>query len=420
MSTPPLQHIVRVRTTSDLKFVRPGLMDEILVNANQLENSVQSTATCLWMTTIPFAVDPVLWRFQVPAWWRRSDGNTKRNYAELGRAYTKGTDIRVASGPLADVVPTDTDWTTLAANVITYEQARLLDVPAQLTAFDEAAPRELHPVRLIAPALVAYSPREDRINRLLIEASCAATGRPVAAQVIVPPERLVELQALDQLLSTVPIDGVNSYFVWTPQITEELLLAERAAFLGVLRLISNLAGRGVPVGHQYGNYAIAALHDLGLAALTHHLGWVDHGEPAEQQEFMVRSCRTYLPAVRHSIPFNRAAAAGRSLNRDEYAARYCECPFCIGAFDVGEHPLDLLLEDEPFVDKRGRSRLVPTSRAVGANTWHYLWSRQLEIAAFSSAPAVDVVRRDVERAALLLGNSESQGLQRLAQGLLGA
>jgi hypothetical protein len=395
-------------------------MDEILVNANQLENSIQSTAACLWITTIPFAVDPVLWRFQVPEWWRLSDGETKRNYAKLGKAYTEGSDIKLAAGPLVDVVPTEADWTKLAANVIGYEQSRLRNVPAQLTAFDETLPRELQPARLIAPALVAYSAREDRINRLLVEASCSAAGRPVAAQVIVPPERLVDPSALDELLQTISKDGVSSYFVWTPQITEELLLAERSVFVGVLNMVAQLADRGVPVGHQYGNYAIAALHDLGLAATTHHLGWVDHGEPAEQQDFMVRSCRTYVPAVRHSIPFTRAATAGRSFGRDQYAERYCECPFCIGAFNAGQHPLDLLLEDEPFVDKRGRSRLVPTSRAVGANTWHYLWSRQLEVAAFSSAAAVDVVRKDVERAALLLEERESSGLRRLARQLPGA
>jgi hypothetical protein len=417
---PPLQHIVRVRTTADLKFVHPGLMDEILVNANQLENSVQSTAACLWTTTLPFAVDPVLWRFQVPQWWRRSDGETKRNYAELGKAYTKGSDIKLATGPLVEVVLTEADWRKLAANVIEYERSRLLNVPAQLTAFDETLQRVLQPVRLIAPALVAYSAREDAINRGLVEASCDAAGHSVAAQVIVPADRLLNMAALKGLLDSIPTDGVSSYFVWTPQITEELLLAEREVFLGILKIVATLAERGIPVGHQYGNYAIAALHDMGLAATTHHLGWVDHGEPAEQQDFMMRSCRTYVPAVRHSIPFARARGAGGTFGRDEYCERYCECPFCIGAFDAGQHPLDLLLEDQPFVDKRGRSRLIPTSRAVGANTWHYLWSRQLEVAAFSSAPAVDVVRRDVERAALLLGESESRGLQRLAKELPGA
>ena len=170
-----------------------------------------------------------------------------------------------------------------------------------------------------------------------------------------------------QLVESLPRDGVSSYFVWTPKITEELLLGSHAVFVNVLTLIAALAARGVPVGHQHGNYSIAAMHDFGLDAVTHHLGWVDHGEPAEQPGFARRSCRTYVPGVRHCLYFDRAGAAGRHLDRDQYAARYCECPFCLGVFDeMGKPPLDLLLEDKVDVDRRGRSYHTPTSRAVAS------------------------------------------------------
>lgn len=43
-----LHHIVRIRQPDDFDYVRNGLMDEVVVNANQLENSVQSTAAVLW------------------------------------------------------------------------------------------------------------------------------------------------------------------------------------------------------------------------------------------------------------------------------------------------------------------------------------------------------------------------------------
>lgn len=58
---------------------------------------------------------------------------------------------------------------------------RLLAVPTQLDLLDSTHPRELHPARLIAPGLVAYSPEVDRINRLLIEASVDFAGVSVAA-----------------------------------------------------------------------------------------------------------------------------------------------------------------------------------------------------------------------------------------------
>jgi hypothetical protein len=406
--------MVRVRRSDDLAFISPGLMDEVIVNANQLENSAQSTAACIRKTTLPFTVDPVLWRFQLPKWWRNQKGETKRNYTRLATAYVKDTNIKMAGGPILETVPSDDEWCTLATNVIRYQRRRLLEVPTQLDLLDQSLPRELHPARLMAPALVAFSRVEDRINRLLADASASAADGPIAAQVIVPAERLADVHELDRLISSIPTDGISSYFIWTPEVTEELLLADQEVFASLLHLISRLAERGIAVGHQYANYSIAALHDVGINAVAHHLGWVDKGEPAEEQRFMLRSCQTYVPGVRHCQRFPQATQSGRNLDAQQYAERYCECSFCAGSFAAGQHPLDLLLEDELVVFSNGRNRRTPTSRAVAANTWHYLLSRRLEVKAFSELPAAEVIERDIARATALAGDRDKERLRRLA------
>ena len=389
-------------------------MDEVIVNANQLENSAQSAAACLRKTTMPFAVDPVLWRFQVPKWWRNEKGETKRNYTRLATAYSKDTSIKMAAGPLLETVASDDEWRTLAANVIRYQRDRLLGVPTQLDLLEADHPRELHPARLIAPGLVAYSPEVDRINRLLIEASIDFAGGSITTQVIAPLDRLLDRDQVRAILGALPRDGVNSVFIWTPEVTEAQLIADHSTFTAVSQLVARLADRGIPVGHQYGNYAIAALHDTGLAAMTHHLGWVDKGEPAQEQRLMMRSCRTYVPAVRQSLHFHDAGNLGRNLGSGPYARRYCECTFCIGSFEAG-HPLDLLLEDQIVRLSDGRRRSVPTARAVAANTWHYLLSRRLEIQAFSNLPATEVIDRDIDRAAGLAGDLLDGRLRTLAR-----
>src|SRR5664280_922158 len=104
MARTPLHHIVRVRTSDDLTYIRSGLMDEVIVNANQLENSAQSTAAVLWRNSLPFSIDPVLWRFQLPAWSSNGKGDTKRNYKRLGMAYADGTNLELGGAPLIDVV----------------------------------------------------------------------------------------------------------------------------------------------------------------------------------------------------------------------------------------------------------------------------------------------------------------------------
>ena len=418
MARTPLHHIVRVRSSDDLTYIRKGLMDEVVVNANQLENSIQSTAACLWRSDLPFSVDPVLWRFQVPAWSRNAKGDTKRNYQRLGQKYGKGTDLALGSAPLLDTVSTDAQWRALAANVIAYQRDRLTDVPTQLELLADL--RELHPARLMAPALVAFSTMVDRINRLMVESAAATAGKPVAAQIIVPFERLIDGRELRKVVSSIPIDGVSSYFIWTPKVTEERLLADHELFISLLRLITSLAERGVPVGHQYANYSLFALHEVGLAAATHHLGWVDHGEPSEEQAFMIRSCQTYIPGVRHCVRYPEASKLGRQLNADEYRERYCECDFCTGVFKAGDHPLDWLLESRTITMKNGRERLTPTSQAVGANTWHYLLSRRLEVQAFSASSPSDVIERDIERASALNRGGDASRLEHLATELKSA
>jgi hypothetical protein len=323
-------------------------------------------------------------------------------------------------GPLLQTVASDKDWRVIAENVINYQRTRLEQVPAQLDFFSEDLPRELHPARLIAPALVAFSAAEDHVNHLLARHSADVATLPLSVPVIVPRERLSAAGELERVLANVPGEGVSSYLVWTPGITEERLMADRNLLGALVRLVSRLAETGIPVGHLHANYIVAALHDAGIAAVAHHLGWIDKGEPAEQVRGGLRSCQTYVPAVRHCLPFDEARNVGRSFGAGDYADRYCDCAFCVGAFAAGQHPLDLLLEDQIVTFSNGRQRRTPTSRAVTLNTWHYLLSRRQEIEAFSAEPAVDVIARDLQRAAAVADRRTTERLRRLADELLTA
>lgn len=409
-----LHHIVRIRQPDDFDYVRNGLMDEVVVNANQLENSVQSTAAVLWRSTLPFSVDPVLWRFQLPAWSDNGKGDVKRNYKRLGAAYADGTGLTLGPIPMLDAVSTDEQWRTIAQNATRYQRDRLLNVPTQLELLADL--RELRPSRLVAPALVGFTEREDRLNRLMVEASAEEAGQTVGAQVIIPAERLIDRAEVRAVLASIPTDGVSSYLVWTPKLTEERLITDGDMLSALIEIVATLAERGIAVGHQYANYTVFALSAAGLAAATHHLGWTDHGEPAEEQGPRTRSCQMYVPGVRHSVRAPDADRLGRPLTPEEYLKHFCECTLCAGAFAEGAHPLDMLLQSRT-VTIRGHDRPTPTSQAVGANTWHYLLSRRLEVEAFSRSAASDVIGRDVERAASLNRSGDVSRLTRLARQL---
>ena len=126
MGSSPLVHLVRMRKSDDFRFARPGLMDEVLVNANLLENSPQAAAAAIAEAVVPYSIDPVLARFQLPAWWRNAKGETKRNYSRLGRAYFAGTSVKVDAAPLLVTVASDGEWRAIARNVLGYQEISAL------------------------------------------------------------------------------------------------------------------------------------------------------------------------------------------------------------------------------------------------------------------------------------------------------
>lgn len=413
--TDTLHHYVRVRTSDDVQYLRRGLFDELILNANLLENSPDSMETHLRKGRLPYMVDPVLWRFQVPAWWRNDKGETKRNYVRLAEAYSEGTDIRMASGPLMDAVASTADWRRLAANIVKYQRYRLDEV-TQLDMLDPVFSAQLRPTRIIAPALVAFSPSEDDVNRLLVDAAAEAAREPVAAVVVIPHTRL-DRRTVRGLLNAVPTDGVGAYLLWTPGVTEERLLSDHETFATLATILRTFRARRVPCVHLHGRYTAMALTHLGISGIAHHLAWVDNGDPATEPGGFARSCQTYVPGIRDVLRFPQALSVGRHLSADDYLRLYCGCDFCKGAFDTETHPLDLLLEDQPLANL---DRRTPTARAAGANIWHYLLARGQEIEAFRTRPWDDVLRQDIAREKALTSGRVASRLERLAHELLGA
>ncbi len=414
-SGPSLVHYVRVRRTEDLQFLGAGMCDELLLNANQLENSPERTSAHLRATGYLYMVDPVLWRFQIPAWWQNEKGELKRNYRRLAAHYADGTRIRLGDGPALATVTKRSDWERISANVVHYQRQRL-NLPCQLDLLDWGLARKLRPSRILAPALVADTETVDGVNAILVEAAAVAAGEPVVATVVIPKARLNPAD-VEAILRSVPRVGVRGYFVWTPGVTEDWLVSTPGALRALVAAIQDLAARGVPVIQVQLGYTASALSTIGLAGICHHLGWVDSGESPQQSQPRRRSRRTYVPGVRHAMRFSDAGVCGRHLDAEAYSALYCECPFCTGMLTNGNGPLQLLLEEE--LEPSGAAR-VPTGRAIAANTFHYLFSRQLEVRAFAAGTGTQVIAHDIERASALAGHVNAQQLERLAEGLMAA
>jgi len=411
---PPIHHAVRVRSTDDLTYIQPGLMDEVVINANQLENSLRSTIETLQGNNLPYSIDPVLWRFQTRGWVENQDGKVKRNYGSLGSQYFRHTDIDPSDCCLSELPGDSRTWTQISTNAVQYQLRRVSSVPTQLSLLTDR--RVLSPSRVLAPSLVAFSTAEDKVNRLMAEAAADVAQSPVAVSVNVPRKRLVDAASMQALQDSLPYgDGVASYSLWLEGVPESLLMRDHDALSALLRLIEALKHRGHPIEHQHGSYLTLALCALGgVDAISHHLAWTDTGNAANGSSPPFRSCRTYAPGVRHPITFHEAEAIAGDMAASQYLELFCGCKFCKGMFDQGQHPFDILLESRDLTLKNGNSRTVPTSRSVGANTWHYLLARREEVLAFSETSALEILARDIHRSSLLNRQDDAELLQVLA------
>lgn len=389
------------------------MADEIIVNANLVEHLPDSTAAAVELSGLTYTIDPILARFQFPAWAQNNDGATKRNYASLAATYGEGTSIPLGTVPIMDAQATPDEWRRVGSNAARYQFNRLADIKVTLPLF--APP--LQPVKVFAPALVAMGAAEDRVNRLLLEGACDASPEPVRALLVIPPERLADRERLTELLAAIQSDGVAAYFIWTPGVSESRLLDEIEMLQGLIHIARTIAERGLAVGHLHGGYVASALSSVGVGAVAHSLGWVDRGEPAVQTGGGPPSCSTYVPGVRRTCRFELARDLARGLSASAFQTLYCECTLCVGFLEGGQNPLDLLLEEHAIPSGKGGSRMTPTSRALGFNTWHFLGARRLEMQAFAARPTVEVIAQDMERALSLGGRSEEQRLRRLASRL---
>jgi hypothetical protein len=138
--------------------------------------------------------------------------------------------------------------------------------------------------------------------------------------------------------------------------------------------------------------------------------------PAEQPSGVPHySCSTYVSGLHSTVSYDTAVQLARGLDLSAYKRVYCGCYFCSGAIERDVHPLQLLVAVRTVRGPRGRPILVPAEAALASNTWHYLWSRRVEIESFRGREVQDVIAEAAETARQL--NISPAKLLRLASHL---
>jgi hypothetical protein len=404
-----LRHIVRIRTEDDAASVAPDRADAVFVNANMLEWRPARLAGRLSCTKLPTLVDPVLWRFQVPAWWRRREDNqAKLNYARLAAAYQQGSGIDLSDGIRLPDSGKNAAWSKLAANAVSYQRTRATEAAGQLLQLLDLGV-DPAPTAIVAPYLLARNASEDEINRSLLRATSDEAGEPVVAHVAIPLARAYdgrEVAAAAATLSGIPLAGV---VLWIELCTESLLMDRPELMKHISDLVGQLGASGVPVWHGHGGYTtVALLRDAGLSGIVHSCTWSDHGNPATQAPPGVQpACITYVPGLAEPRRFEFARSVGARLDRSSYERLYCSCALCMALFARGDHPLEILTEEKVVKGPRDRDVVTLSDGAETANLFHFLLARHQEVAAlYSPAAMPDIVARAMRRGDELMGHAQ--------------
>jgi hypothetical protein len=403
-----LKGFVRYRMHDDGDYLVRDALDGLVINANHLEQHLRSTADKVKALGAPYLIDPMLWRFQVPAWWRREDGETKRNFSRLGGFYFAGTGHAWAESGITEL--SDSQWERVANNVVRYQRVRVPDEGGGLLSLMEGGQE---PLAMVAPYLLASSTEHDRVNRLLLETSVEAAGAKVLAHLAIPLERFLDPSERRRVLAGLNPHLSSGCFIWIERLKEEMLLTDDACLSAFEDVVDRLAEIGLPVWNANGGFVSAALRERGIAGIVHNLYWVDRGMPAEQPHGIPHySCTTYVTGLHRTVHYEAALQLARPLDLADYRKIYCGCYFCAGAIERDIHPLEHLVGVRTVKGPKGRSQMVPTETALASNTWHYLWSRRLEIQALATRDVRGVLEESVQAMRAL--NVPSERFVRLA------
>ncbi len=406
--------MVRVRTEDDAAYVGQDRADALVVNANLLEWRPAWIADRLSSSRLPNLIDPVLWRFQVPAWWKRQkDNQPKINYARLAAAYQQNTGIDLSDGICLPDSGQNEAWAKLARNVVTYQRSRAVEAFGGLLELLDIG-TDPTPIAIVAPYLLARDTSEDSVNRVLLAATAEAAGAPVVAHLAIPIERAHSPREFESAVAALDGTPLAGLMIWIERCTESRLMDSSNLLQQVTDVTAHVSSKGVPVWHGHGGFATAALlRDAGLTGIVHSCAWADRGSPAAQApSFVQPTCLTYIPGLAETRPFDFARSVGETLDRDTYVRLYCDCAFCGGLFERGEHPVVVLTEEKTVRAPHDREAVTIGDGAMLANLFHYLLARHQEMATLYSGAAVpDIVAEAMRRGDELIGHA--QNLHRL-------
>lgn len=401
--------ILRMGTHAEKEYILKTrrFLDGVVIGANLLEATQGATASLLLniagkrRPSIPYYIDPMTYAFGAyddpVSGRRRSDLDwikservvQKRRVRDFKRSYRKLGDA--LGSPFIDALNRSTalaasDFTSQAsvaqvcAGVLNYQRTRVASIfegDPEYAAIAEDVPG---PAVLFAPYFFIERRNTDQLLdlalKLMAESRSQQQDTPVHGVVCADESFLRDTTLVQRLVTELPGMGLSGVWLWFSKLREE---EASVPTLRAFRTIVEALSSQMDVLNMHGGYFSLALSRLGLAGISHGVGYGEQKDVVPVIGQSTPTVRYYLPPThrRLGVPqIERCFDALGIKTPADFFAKVCDCVVCKGVI------VSSLADFAAFGDMRlstpGSKRLAQTPAAAKRCRFHFLLRRLSE------------------------------------------
>jgi len=275
-------------------FVRLNLMREkdiiseykdsisgIIIDAHILETFPDASANFLGKQKLPFIIDPVTFKFSI---YNSMDLFAKKGwYLSLSDLFFG--DILEGSlgeeyGPIPPNVLDGDNLKKYVGKVIYYQKHRVNSLLEGLEIFEEFS--NVFPSILVPPYSIITSKRDKwfDVNVACVKEAVSAKKSDEIIYAVIPiyKDLLHNSDFIDSVISSYNVDGVDGYFVWITDFSEER--EDEQSLMNYADFFRKLRNNGKTIINFYGGYLSMIFSSLGIMdGITSGLGYGEHRNP---------------------------------------------------------------------------------------------------------------------------------------------
>jgi hypothetical protein len=420
--------IIRLGSHSEKEYLLRTMqfLDGLILGANLVEATPGATSSfivkaCGNKLATPYFIDPMTYAFgtyvdretgqaRADLDWIKSDQKIartkrieralKRSYSRLGLALGGAFEVSVKTGTALNAATFNSAEIVRETSeaVVSYQLSRISQEFANDPEFESYAEDLPSPAAVFAPYF--YAEPSDfgawiNANLRLATATARIATVPAHAVICVDQSYLTDETFLNLLKRELPQTGVAGVWLWFSRLREDDASLEH--LLALRELVASLS-RHMQVFNMHGGFFSLALTKVGLAGISHGIGYGEQKDVIPVIGQSTPMVRYYLPDIykRVGVPEIERCFSSLGIKAPaDFHSQVCRCVVCKGV--VVEDIADFAAFGEMQRSTPLAKRFAQTPAAAKRCRFHFLLNRIRERDELN-AMTIDALARRLEDA----------------------